>query len=170
MYMHETETAKFLQQAQNAGLQGKIRFIGASSALAPSTLELAADAANGVQGFVPYSATAAGMQELAKTYADTHNGGAPDHNYYKAYVALWTIAYGTQEIGKVDQKGLIGYLHNRVLCVDKHPHLLSSTYWDDTGNIDRQTYVVKVADQRQSVVDTIPPLGASHFSECGNKS
>lgn len=166
MYMHETETGRFLQQAQNAGLQNKIRFIGASSALAQSTVQLAGNAADGVQGFVPYSASAPTMKKLATAYEDSHGGAAPDHNYYKGYVALWTVAYGTKAIGKLDQKALIKYLHNRAFCVNKYPHMLESTYWDSSGNIDRTTFVVKIDNGQQVVTSSIPPLHPSHFKSC----
>ena len=166
MYMHETETGRFLQQAQAAGLQGKMRFLGASSALAQSTVQLAGPAADGVQGFVPYSAAAPSMQALTKIYEDSHGGAAPDHNYFKGYVAAWMVAYGTKDIGKLDQKALVADLHTRTFCVNKYPHLLESTKWDQYGDVDRSTFAVKIAGGKQQIVNAIPPLNPASFSSC----
>lgn len=168
MYMHETETGRFLQQAQNAGLQGKIRFTGASSALSASTVKLAGSAANGVEGFDPYNGAAPSMAAIAKDYVDSHNGAEPDHNYFKGYVAMWMVAYATQDVGKIDQKALIDDLHSKTFCVSKYPNLLESTHWDASGNIDRSTFIVKVNGSNESLVSTIPPLQPDNFTQCGS--
>jgi branched-chain amino acid transport system substrate-binding protein len=167
LYMHETETGRFLQQAQAAGLQAKMRFLGASSALAQSTVQLAGPAADGVQGFVPYSASAPSMTALAKLYQDAHGGAAPDHNYFKGYVAMWMVAYASQDVGNLDQKALVADLHSKVFCVSKYPHLLESTKWGKYGDVDRSTFAVKIANGHQTVVDTIPPLNPGDFASCG---
>jgi len=166
MYMHETETGRFLQQAQSAGLTSTMKFVGASSALAQSTVQLAGAAANGVEGFVPYTLAAPSMAALAQDYEQTHGGAAPDHNYFKGYTALWMVAYGTRDIGKFDQKALVRDLKSKVFCVSKYPHLLESTKWTQNGNIYRNTFIVKIVNGKPQLLDTIPPLDASGFSQC----
>lgn len=166
MYMHETESGRFLQQAQSAGLSKSMALVGASSALAASTLQLAGPAADGLKGFVPYSASAKSMQALAQRYLAKNPSAAPDHNFFKGYMAMWTVAYVTKELGKFDQAGLVSFLHDKTMCVDKYPNLLESTYWSKVGDIDRSTFVVSVKDGKQTVTDTIPPLQKDKFSSC----
>jgi len=167
MYMHETETGKFLVQAASAGLTSKMKFLGASSALSPATLEIAGQSANGVEGFVPFTATAPSLQALGQQYAASHGGNLPDHNYYKGYMALWAIDYATTAIGKLDQKAMVGWLHERTLCVSKYPHLLGDTYWSPNGNLDIHGYIVKVQDGKQVLADTTPSANPSHLASCG---
>lgn len=167
LYMHETESGRFLQQAQSANLSKSMTLVGASSALAASTIQLAGPAADGLKGFVPYSASAKSMQDLAARNLAKNPNAAPDHNFFKGYVAMWTVAYVTQELGKFDQAGLVSFLHDRTMCASKYPNLLESTYWNKVGDIDRSTFVVSVKDGKQSVVDTIPPLEKDKFSSCG---
>ncbi len=166
MYMHETESGRFLQQAQSANLSKTMTLVGASSALAASTIQLAGAAADGLKGFVPYSASAKSMQALAQKYIAKNPSAAPDHNFFKGYMALWTVAYVTKELGKFDQVGLVNFLHDKTMCVDKYPNLLESTYWSKVGDIDRSTFVVSVKDGKQTVTDTIPPLQKEKFSSC----
>lgn len=166
LYMHETESGRFLQQAQSASLSKTMNLVGASSALAASTIQLAGPAAEGLKGFVPFSSSAKSMQDLTKRYLAKDPKAAPDHNFYKGYMAMWTVAYVTPELGKFDQAGLIKFLHDRTMCVGKYPNILESTYWNNVGDIDRTTFVVEVTGQKQQVVDTIPPLAKDKFSSC----
>lgn len=166
MYMHETETGRFLQQAKAAGLTSTTKFMGASSALAQSTVQLAGPAANGVEGFVPYSLAVPDMSALAKDFEKLHGGAAPDHNYYKGYVALWMVAYATEKIGKFDQKAMVKALKGQTWCVSKYPHLLENTRWDSDGNIYRDTFIVKIVNQKPQLLDTIPPLSSAGFASC----
>ena len=166
MYMHETESGRFLQQAQSANLSKSMAIVGASSALAASTIQLAGAAADGLKGFVPFSASAKSAQALTQKYLAKNPNAAPDHNFFKGYMALWTVAYVTKELGRFDQAGLVTFMHDKTMCVDKYPNLLESTYWSKLGDIDRATFVVSVKDGKQTVTDAIPPLQKDKFTGC----
>lgn len=167
MYMHETETGKFLAQAAAAGLDSSMKFLGASSALSPATLKIAGKAADGVEGFVPFTATAPKLHTLGTIYAGSHGGNFPDHNYYKGYMALWAIDYATTAVGKLDQQAMVKWLHERTLCVSKYPNLLGDTYWSANGNMDIHGYIVKVENGKQVLADTTPASDPAHLASCG---
>lgn len=170
MYMHETETGKFLVQANAAGLEAKIRFLGASSALSPATLAIAGAAANGVDGFVPFTAAAPKLQALGADFAKKNGGTLPDHNYYKGYVGLWAVDYATTAVGKVNQKAMNKWLHKRTLCANKYPHLLGNTYWSSNGNLDINGYIVKVENGKQVMDSMTPPPSPSNLASCGKSA
>lgn len=167
MYMHETETGKFLTQSHEAGLTSKIKFLGASSALSPAALKIAGSASNGLEGFVPFSEAAPGQRALAAIYSRSHGGNLPDHNFYKAYVALWAVDYATTAVGTLDQKAMVKWLHNRTLCVSKYPHLIGDTYWSSNGNLDIYGYIVKAENGKQVLQARTPAPLPAQLAACG---
>lgn len=167
MAMHEDENAKFLRQWKSAGLKGSAKIVGGATLLSSITTGLARSAANGASGFVPYDATAPSTKKLAKEYSKKHDGKNVDHNFLKAYIATWAMAYATREIGTVSQEKLINWLHDRTMCVSKYPNLLESSHWDKYGNLERVTYLATVENGSTKVTENIPPLHPKLFKKCG---
>lgn len=168
IYVHEEEAGRLLQQAAEQGMKDTHRFLGVTTLLTQSTIDLAGGAADGLTGFVPYTYAASNpkARELGEEFETQHDGELPDHNFYKGYISMWAAAYGYEDVGELDRAALIDYMHDRTFCVGEYPNLLGSAHWDELGDLDRSTFIVSVKDARQVLESVIPPLNQEAFSEC----
>jgi branched-chain amino acid transport system substrate-binding protein len=71
-----------------------------------------------------------------------------------------------EEIGAFDQQKFRDYLHNRTLCVKNHPGILMDVYYDENGDIDRESFLVKIENRKHVITGILPPLDPAKFSGC----
>ena len=59
-----------------------------------------------------------------------------------------------------------GLSSNRTLCVKDHPGILYDIYFDEKGDLDRESFLVKIEDQKPVLKGVLEPLDPSRFRNC----
>ncbi len=159
VFLHEEESARFLKEARNQGI--KVPLVGETTLMNAQTIALAGDAANGVTGHVGLTADAPvpAIKEFVTRYqARFHQ--TPDHNALKAYMAVWMIKAATEKMGKLDSEHVADTLHGMTISPDTQPGIMMPTTILPNGDIDRESFLVKVEDGHQTVIQILPRLGS----------
>jgi len=159
VYSNEEECARIMREARKQGLKGP--FVGDTTLLSQKTIELAGEAANGVQGHVGLTADAPipAVAEFAARFQKRFNY-KPDHNGIKGYTAVYAIKYVTeQKTKKFDRKALTDALHGLTITPAQEPNILIETSWDDKGEIDRISFLAEVVNGQQKITKILPKLG-----------
>jgi len=157
VYLNEEESARALRELRKQGYDKPI--IGETTLTGQKVIELAGDAANGVVGHVGLTADGpdppihAFDEKFTKAY-----GYRSDHNGMKGYTAPYIVKAVTEKIGKFDSKEFAKAMHGVSLAVKDHPGILMDVAYDDKGDLDRESFMVKVAGGKQQVFAILPPL------------
>src|SRR6185369_16502318 len=157
VYLNEEESARFLIEAKKQGLDKPL--IGETTLLGQKVIDLAKDAANGVKGHVGLTVDAPipAIQEFGKKF-ETKFNYKPDHNGVKGYIAPYMIKAAAEKAGKLDPVAIAAALHGLTITPDKVPGILIEATWDDTGEIDRISFLAEVKDGKQVITQTLPKL------------
>ena len=159
VYSNEEECARIMREARKQGLKGP--FVGDTTLLSQKTIELAGDAANGVQGHVGLTADAPipAVTEFTAKFQKRFNY-KPDHNGIKGYTAVYAIKYVTEKkVGKFDRKALAQAMHGLTITPQDEPGILIETTWDNAGEIDRISFLAEVVGGQQKITKILPKLG-----------
>jgi branched-chain amino acid transport system substrate-binding protein len=158
-YLTEEEGARLLRELKKQGFDKPI--IGETTIIGQKVIELAGPAAEGILGHVgltpdaPQAAIKAFDEKYLKEYKQR-----TDHNGMKGYSAVYIIKAMTERIGKFDSKALAAALHGAKLSVKDNPGILLDVSFDRNGDLDRESFIVKVVGGKQQVIATVPPVGA----------
>jgi branched-chain amino acid transport system substrate-binding protein len=159
VYSNEEECARIMREARKQGLKGP--FVGDTTLLSQKTIELAAEAANGVVGHVGLTADAP-MKEV-RDFGERFQKRfkyKPDHNGLKGYTAVYAMKYVTEKkLGKFDRKALASTLHGLTISPKDEPGILIETSWDGVGEIDRISFLAEVVKGQQQITKILPKLG-----------
>lgn len=157
VYLNEEESARFLIEAKKQGLNKPL--IGETTLLGQKVIDLAKDAANGVKGHVGLTVDAPipAIQEFGRKYEAKFNY-KPDHNGVKGYIAPYMIKAAAEKAGKLDPNAIAAALRGLTITPDKLPGILIEATWDDTGEIDRISFLAEVKDGKQVITQTLPKL------------
>jgi branched-chain amino acid transport system substrate-binding protein len=157
VYLNEEENARFLVEARKQGVDKPL--IGETTLLGQKVIDLAKEAANGVRGHVGLTADA--DIALVKAFAAKYEAAykfKPDHNAIKGYIAPYMVKQAVLKAGKWDPKAIAAALHGLTISPDKEPGILIEASWDDTGEIDRISFLAEVKDGKQVISKTLPKL------------
>ena len=157
VYVNEEESARFLIEAKKQGLNKPL--IGETTLLGQKVIDLAKDAANGVKGHVGLTVDAPipAIQEFGKKF-ETKFNYKPDHNGVKGYIAPYMIKAAAEKAGNLDPKAIAAALRGLTITPDKLPGILIEATWDETGEIDRISFLAEVKDGKQVITQTLPKL------------
>ncbi len=157
VYLNEEESARFLIEAKKQGLDKPL--IGETTLLGQKVIDLAKDAANGVKGHVGLTidAPSPAVQEFAKKF-EAKFKYKPDHNGMKGYTGMYLFKTAAEKVGKFDPVAIAAAMHGLTITPDKVPGILIEATWDDTGEIDRISYLAEVKDGKQVITQTLPKL------------
>jgi branched-chain amino acid transport system substrate-binding protein len=159
VYSNEEECARIMREARKQGLKGP--FVGDTTLLSQKTIELAADAANGVVGHVGLTADAPipAVTDFAARFQKRFNY-KPDHNGIKGYTAVYAVRFVTEKkVGKLDRKALAKTMHGLTITPQDEPGILMETGWDKVGEIDRISFLAEVVNGKQTISKVLPKLG-----------
>jgi branched-chain amino acid transport system substrate-binding protein len=158
VYTNEEECARFLREARKQGITAPL--IGETTLLSQKVIELAGPAANGIRGHVGLSADAPvpALQQFAAKFKKRF-GYVADHNGVKGYTAIYIIKYVTEKIGKFDSKLFAKTLHGLTITPEQEPGILMEATWDQSGDIDRASFLGEVINGQQKIVQVLPKLG-----------
>lgn len=160
VYLHEEESARALKELRKQSYDKPI--IGETTLVNEKVLELAGDAANGVIAHVGLTADApnAAMQAFVKKYEAEYKS-RPDHNAMKGYVGMWVVKAMTDKVGRIDTKALAAAIHGATISVKDTPGVLMDVRYDAKGDIDRESFFVKINKGRAEVFYTFKPSWAA---------
>jgi branched-chain amino acid transport system substrate-binding protein len=159
VYSNEEECARIMREARKQGLKGP--FVGDTTLLSQKTIELAGEAANGVQGHVGLTVDAPipAVTEFGARFQKRFNY-KPDHNGLKGYTAVYAVKYVTEKkLGKFDRKAFAQAMHGLTISPQDEPGILMETTWDNNGEIDRISFLAEVVGGQQKITKILPKLG-----------
>jgi branched-chain amino acid transport system substrate-binding protein len=156
VYLNEEESARLLKELRKQGYDKPI--IGESTLTNEKVIELAGDAANGVVAHVGLTADAPNptVQTFLKKYEAEYKS-RPDHNAIKGYTGAHAMKAVQDKVGKLDQKAFAKAMHGAVISAKDYPGVLFDVRYDDKGDLDRESFIVKVVNGRSQVVETLKP-------------
>ena len=156
VYTNEEEAARALRELRKQGYDKPI--VGESTLTNEKVIELAGDAANGIVAHVGLTADAPNptVQAFAKRYEAEYKS-RPDHNAMKGYTGMWAAKAVQDKLGKFDQKAFAKAMHGATISAKEYPGVLFDVRYDDKGDLDRESFIVKVVNGRSQVVETLEP-------------
>jgi branched-chain amino acid transport system substrate-binding protein len=156
-YTNEEESARLLRELKKQGYKKPV--LGETVLTSQKVIELAGDAANGAIAHVGLTADA--PQEGVKKFDAAFQkefGSRADHNGLKGYIGMYTVKAVTEKIGKFDSKAFAAAMKNISLSAKSNPGLLLDISYDEHGDLDRESYLTKVVNGKQVVVEILPPV------------
>ncbi len=159
VYTNEEESARALRELRKQGYDKPI--VGETTLTGQKVIELAGDAANGAIAHVGLTVDA--PQATIKAFDDKFTKEykyMSDHNGMKGYSGMYVVKALTEKNGKVDSKLLAKSLHGAKISAKDNPGVLLDVTFDDNGDLDRESFLVKVVNGKGVVTDTLPPASA----------
>jgi branched-chain amino acid transport system substrate-binding protein len=159
VYTNEEESARALRELRKQGYDKPI--VGETTLTGQKVIEMAGEAANGAIAHVgltadaPAPAIKAFDERFQKEYKYK-----TDHNGLKGYTAVYIVKAMTEKMGKFDSKALAAALHGARISAKEHPYVLMDVSFDQNGDLDRESFMTKVIDGKQTVVGTLPAVSA----------
>ena len=160
-YLTEEEGARLLRELKKQGFNKPI--VGETTIIGQKVIELAGDAAEGVLGHVGLTADA--PQPTVKAFDQKYLAEykqRSDHNGMKGYSAVYVIKAATEKVGKFDSKALAAALHGAKISAKDNPGVLLDVSFDQNGDLDRESFIIKVVSGKQQVIATVPAVGAKN--------
>jgi branched-chain amino acid transport system substrate-binding protein len=156
VYTNEEESARALRELRKQGYDKPI--IGESTLTNEKVVELAGEAANGIVAHVGLTSEApnATVQAFVKRYEAEYKA-RPDHNAMKGYTGMHAIKAVQDKLGKLDQKAFAKTMHGASISATQYPGVLFDVHYDDKGDLDRESFIVKIVNGRSQVVKTLKP-------------
>jgi branched-chain amino acid transport system substrate-binding protein len=157
VYTNEEESARALRELKKQGYDKPI--IGETTLTGQKVIELAGDAANGAVAHVGLTVDA--PQPLIKAFGEKFQKEyhyISDHNGMKGYTGMYVVKAITEKIGKFDGKAFAAALHGATIKVKDYPGVLLDVHFDENGDLDRESFLVKVVNGKQVVIATLPPV------------
>jgi len=156
IYTNEEESARALRELRKQGYDKPI--IGESTLTNEKVVELAGEAANGVVAHVGLTSEAPNptVQAFVKRYEAEYKT-RPDHNAMKGYTGMHAVKAVQDKVGKLDQKAFAKTMHGASISAKEYPGVLFDVRYDDKGDLDRESFIVKVVNGRSQVVETLTP-------------
>ena len=159
VYTNEEESARALRELRKQGYSKPV--VGETTLTGQKVIELAGEAANGAIAHVgltpdaPLPTVKAFDAAFQREYRSKS-----DHNGLKGYTGIYFVKVITERIGKVDGKAFAATMKGAKLTVKDNPGVLMDVTFDQNGDLDRESFLTKVIDGKQVVVETLPALGA----------
>ena len=159
VYTNEEESARALRELRKQGYAKPV--VGETTLTSQKVIELAGEAANGAVAHVGLSADAPLPTIKAFDAAFQREYKAKsDHNGLKGYSCMYFVKVITERIGKVDGKAFAAAMKGAKISVKDNPGVLMDVTFDQNGDLDRESFLSKVVNGKQVIVETLPPLGA----------
>jgi len=159
VYTNEDESARALREFKKQGYDKPL--VGETTLVGQKVIELAGDAANGAIAHVGLTADApvpsvkAFDEKFQKEWK--HKS---DHNGLKGYTAVYVVKAITEKVGKFDRKAFAAALHGAKISAKDNPGVLMDVSFDKNGDLDRESFMVRVENGKQVVFAVVPAVGA----------
>ena len=159
VYTNEEESARALRELKKQGYDKPI--IGETTLTGQKVIELAGDAANGALAHVGLTVDA--PQQTIKDFDRKFQAEykyKSDHNGMKGYSGMYVVKAITEKIKKFDGKEFAKAMHGAHISAKEYPGVLLDVTFDNNGDLDRESFLVKVENGKQVVTATLPPASA----------
>ena len=132
--------------------------VGETTLANDKVIELAGDAANGVVAHVGLTPDApnATVVAFAKNYLAEYKSKA-DHNAMKGYTGMHAAKAIFDKVGKIDPKAFAAAMKNASISAKDYPGVLFDVRYDDKGDLDRESFFVKVSGGKAEVATVLKP-------------
>jgi branched-chain amino acid transport system substrate-binding protein len=156
VYVNEEESARLLKELRKQGFDKPI--VGETTLANDKVIELAGDAANGVVAHVGLTPDAPNptVQAFAQKYLAEYKVKA-DHNAMKGYTGMHAAKAIFDKVGKIDPKAFATAMKGASISAKDYPGVLFDVRYDDRGDLDRESFLVKVAGGKAEVTQTLKP-------------
>ena len=156
VYTNEEESARALKELRKQGFDKPI--VGESTLANDKVIELAGEAANGVIAHVGLTADAPNptVQAFPARYQAEFKA-KPDHNAMKGYTGMHAAKAVFDKVGKGEPKAFAAAMHGMSISAKTYPGVLFDVRYDDRGDLDRESFFVKVVGGRAQVIETLKP-------------
>jgi branched-chain amino acid transport system substrate-binding protein len=156
VYTNEEESARALKEIRKQGYDKPV--VGETTLANDKVIELAGEAANGVVAHVGLTPDApnATVQAFARNYLAAYKSKA-DHNAMKGYTGMHAAKAIFDKIGKIDPKAFAQAMHGASISAKDYPGVLFDVKYDNNGDLDRESFIVKVVAGKAQVVETLKP-------------
>jgi branched-chain amino acid transport system substrate-binding protein len=156
VYLNEEESARMLKELRKQGYDKPI--VGETTLANDKVIELAGDAANGVVAHVGLTPDAPNptVQAFAARYLAEYKVKA-DHNAMKGYTGMHAAKAIFDKVGKIDPKAFAAAMKNASISAKEYPGVLFDVRYDDKGDLDRESFFVKVGAGKAEVATTLKP-------------
>ena len=156
VYLNEEESGRFLREVQKQGYDRWL--VGETTLASQKVIELAGEAANGVRAHVGLTADALypGVRAFDNRFLREYRYRS-DHNGMKGYTAAYVLKAVTEKVGRFDSKELAKAMKGIALSAKDHPGILFDVKYDDKGDLDRASFIVRVSGGRHEFIATLPP-------------
>jgi branched-chain amino acid transport system substrate-binding protein len=156
VYLNEEESARILKEIRKQGYDKPV--IGETTLANDKVIELAGDAANGVVAHVGLTPDAPNptVRAFAQKYQAEYKIKA-DHNAMKGYTGMHAAKAIFDKVGKIDPKAFAAAMKNLSISAKDYPGVLFDVRYDDKGDLDRESFFVKVAGGKAEVSTTLKP-------------
>jgi len=159
VYTNEEESARALRELKKQGYDKPI--IGETTLTGQKVIELAGESANGALAHVGLTVDA--PQPAIKAFDDKFQKEykyKSDHNGMKGYSAMYVVKAITEKNKSFDPKAFAKAMHGATILVKDYPGVLLDVTFDNNGDLDRESFLVKVENGKQVVTATLPPAAA----------
>lgn len=155
-YSNEEESARLLKELRKQGYNKPV--IGETTLANDKVVELAGDAANGVIAHVGLTPDAPNptVQAFAKRYLAEFKSKA-DHNAMKGYTSMHAAKAIFDKVGKIDSKAFATAMHGASISAKNYPGVLFDVTYDAKGDLDRESFIVKIVNGTAQVVEILKP-------------
>jgi len=163
MYVNEDESARALKELRKQGWTKPL--IGETTLTGQQVIDLSAGAAEGAIAHVGLTADAPipALLNYKVKYQRAYNQES-DHNGIKGYTSVYILKAAIEKVGKFDRKAVTAALHGIKIDATKNPGVLMNVGFDDKGDPDRESFLVQVKNNKQVVIDVLPPLNPDNVN------
>ena len=156
VYLNEEESARLLKELRKHGYDKPI--VGETTLANDKVIELAGDAANGVVAHVGLTADAPNptVKAFAQKYQSEY-GFKADHNAMKGYTGMHAAKAIYDKVGKLDPKAFATTMKGATISAKDYPGVLFDVRYDAKGDLDRESFFVKVANGKSEVTQILKP-------------
>ncbi|WP_367848857.1 ABC transporter substrate-binding protein [Rhodoferax sp. WC2427] len=159
LYTLEEESARALRELRKQGYAKPI--IGETTAVSQKTIELAGESANGMLGHVGLTVDAPEPRIKAfDARFQSEYKYKSEHNGMKGYISVYVVKAMTEKLGKFDSKLLAESLHGAKIFAAQNPGVLMDLAFDKNGDLDRESFLIRVEQGKQQVVQILPAMSA----------
>jgi branched-chain amino acid transport system substrate-binding protein len=157
VYLNEDESARALREFRKQGYDKPL--VGETTLVGQKVIELAGEAANGAIAHVGLTADApvpsikAFDEKFQKEWK--HKS---DHNGIKGYTAVYVIKAITERVGKFDRKAFAAAMKGAKISAKEHPGVLMDVSFDQNGDLDRESFMIRVENGKQAVFAVVQPV------------
>ncbi len=122
-----------------------------------TVIDMAGSAANGVRAHVGLTADALvpGIRDYANRFLQEYKYDS-DHNGMKGYIGAYVLKAATEKAGSFDSKAIAEAMKGLSLSAAEHPGVLLDVKYDDKGDLDRVSFIVRVNGRHQEMIAILP--------------